>query len=153
MPQPTHPLSRVPRWGWAVAALLLFVGLTVDDWGRDLTSHSAEISTVAVDDSLRPLTSIRSTDDVAEAVRWAARRIRNWEDIGEAEDGAATLLLFVRTHRLLRIKDDVTIRIEDRDGRRVVTGESISRLAIGDLGRNPRNLRRLLAELRAVLDG
>jgi hypothetical protein len=146
-------LGRVPRWTWIVlGALLLFV-LSVDDWGRDLTSHEAAISNLALDESLRPLASNRATADVAEAVRWAAKRIRNWEYVGEAEDGDATLLLFVRTNRLLRIKDDVTIRIEDRDGLRVVTGESISRLPVGDLGRNPRNLRRFLTELRAVLDG
>jgi len=146
-------LSRVPRWVLVLAALVGFVVLSVDDWSRDLTAHQAEISALALDDSLRPISSTRSTDDVVEAVRWAGRRIRNWEHRGEVENDDETLVLFVRTNRLLRIKDDITIRVKNHGDRREVSGESVSRLAVGDLGRNPRNLRRLLAELRAVLEG
>jgi len=146
-------LSRVPRWVLVVAALGAFVVLSVDDWGRDLTAHRAEISALSADPTLRPLSSSRPRADVVEAVRWAGRRIRNWEHRGEVENGDETLILFVRTNRLLRIKDDITIRVKDRGDRREVSGESVSRLPVGDLGRNPRNLRRLLVELRAVLEG
>ena len=50
------------------------------------------------------------------------------------------------------LHDDVTLRIRDVGARRIVGGRSVSRLHIGDLGRNPRNLRKLLAEIDAVLD-
>jgi hypothetical protein len=63
-------------------------------------------------------------------------------------------ILFVRTHRLLRLRDDIVIRIEDLGERRQITGVSRSRFdAVGDLGGNPRNLRRFLIEFRDVLDG
>jgi ABC-type molybdenum transport system ATPase subunit/photorepair protein PhrA len=133
----------------AVAAVV-FV-LYIDDWSRDFTTHHAEISELSSDETLRPLTSRRSTEEILEAVRWAGRRIRNWEYVGDAEDGDTTMVVFVRTNRLLRFKDDVTIRVQDRGNERVVVGESRSRLGIGDLGRNPRNLRRFLDELRGVL--
>ena len=77
----------------------------------------------------------------------------NIEIVGEASDGDSTLVMFVRTSRLFRFKDDITMRIEDQGRERVVTGESRSRVGKGDLGQNPRNLRRLMTELRAVLDG
>lgn len=135
-----------------VVAVAFFV-LYIDDWGRDFTSNHAEISDLSLDETLRPLTSQRSAEDLVLAVKWAARRIRNWEYIGDAEDGKATMIIFVRTHRLLRFKDDITIRVEDRGTERVITGESRSRLGLGDLGRNPRNLRRILDELRSILAG
>lgn len=136
------------------AGLLLFLFLYIDDWGRDFTSSEAFIAPDATDSRLRPLTSRRSAAEMVEAVRAAAGRIRNWEYVGEASDGEAARLLFVRTHRLLRLQDDIVIRIEELSGQRRVTGESRSRVSlIGDLGANPRNLRRFLAELRDVLEG
>jgi len=138
--------------GGVIAVVVLF--LYIDDWGRDFIRNEASISEQAEDETLRPLTSTsRSQDEMIEAVKMGARRIRNWSYIGEAEDGDTMLITFERTNRLLRFTDDITIRIEDRDGTRVVTGESHSRIGIGDLGRNPRNLRRLLHEMRTVLDG
>jgi len=135
------------------AGLLAIVALQVDDWGRDLRSHEAAIHEGATDARLRPLRSERPTDQLVLAVRAAAKRIRDWEYTGEARDGGTVSILFVRTLRLLRIQDDIVIRIEDRGDHRLVTGISTSRLELADLGRNPRNLRRLLSELRAVLAG
>lgn len=136
-----------------VAGLAIFLALYVDDWGRDFTTTEAVIAAGSADRSLRPLRSERSVRELVLAVRGAARRIRNWEYIGEARDEEAVSVLFERTQRLFRFKDDITIRIVDRGDHRLVTGVSASRWGYGDLGRNPRNLRRLLAELRAVLDG
>ena len=52
----------------------------------------------------------------------------------------------------MRLKDDIIIRIEDRGERCRVTGESRSRTSFGDLGQNPRNLRRIVTELFVVLE-
>ena len=148
-------ISKKNRIRLAVAAglLLVWVFLTVDDWGRDLVSHEAAITDDAEELELRPLTTTRTSLEMADAVKMAASRIRNWSYVGDASEGNNRLLYFVRTNRLLRLKDDVTIRIEDIGPRRRITGESIGRLGIGDLGRNPRNLQRLLDELRLVLQG
>jgi hypothetical protein len=90
---------------------------------------------------------------MVEAVRQAAFRIGNLDYVGEVADGDRVQLVFVRTNRILRLKQDVVIRIRDVNGRRVVTGESRSRLGVGDLGGNPRTLRRILIELKDVLEG
>jgi len=141
------------RWIIIAIACAVFFFFYIDDWGRDFSTNHAEISALALDESLQPFESTRSAEELVEAVTWAARRIRSWEYIGEVGDGKTTRLIFVRTNRLLRFKDDITVAIEDQGNRRVVTAESRSRLGWGDLGRNPRNLRRLLEELRAVLEG
>lgn len=134
-----------------LAATFLFV--YVEDWSRDFTTNEAFIAHDSTDPGLRPMLSSRSVAELNEAVRRAASRIRNWEYVGEAADGNTSRVIFVRTSRLWRFKDDVVIRVEDLGDRRVVTGESRSRFGIGDLGQNPRTLRRFLAELRDVLDG
>ena len=137
----------------AVLFLAWFV-LTVDDWGRDLTGYSATIADGASDPALRPLRRPETTRSLVVAAEWAGRRILDWEYIGTAGgDGNTTFVTFVRTHRLLRIRDDIRVRIEDRGNERVITGESTSRFHMGDLGRNPRNLKRWMAELRDVLGG
>jgi hypothetical protein len=145
--------KRLVWSGVALALLIFFFFFYVDDWGRDFVKNYAVISEFSADPELRPLISDRPSAELVEAVTGAARRIRNWEYAGEASDGEGTLIMFVRTSRLFRFKDDITMRIEDRGRERVVTGESRSRIGKGDLGQNPRNLRRVMAELRAVLDG
>ena len=141
-------------WGSAALALLVFFSFFyVDDWSRDFTTNYAVISEFSADVGLQPLVSDRTAPELVEALRGAGGRIRNWQYTGETSDGETTLVTFVRTSRLFRFKDDITMRIDDRGRERVVTGESRSRIGKGDLGQNPRNLRRILAELRAVLNG
>jgi uncharacterized protein (DUF1499 family) len=137
-----------------IAALLaLFLFGYIDDWSRDFTRNHAAISPEATDESLRPLASTLSTADLVEAARRAAGRIRTWEHIGDAAEGNTTLVLFERTSRIWRFKDDIIIVIENLGTERLVSGKSASRIGIGDLGQNPRNLRRFLSEFRAVLEG
>ena len=64
----------------------------------------------------------------------------------------STMVVFERTGRVWRLKDDIILRVEDQGDRCRLGGESRSRISYGDLGQNPRNLRRILAELRIVLD-
>jgi len=137
-----------------VAALVLVLVFSIDDWSRDLTSNEAFLAPEAKDPGLRPLVSRRTSAELVEAVRAAAGRIRNWEYVGDAAGGNTVTVLFVRTSRLSGLKADVAIRVEDLGDRRRVTGESRSRTGvIGDLGANPRALRRFLLELRDVLEG
>ena len=134
-------------------ALVLFLLFHVDDWSRDFTTNEAFIEEHSADPSLRAVRLPLTAPQAAEAVRRAAGRIRNWEYVGEAADGDAVLLIFVRTSRIWRFKDDVVIRVAHDKGAQLITGESRSRIGIGDLGQNPRTLRRFLAELRDVYEG
>lgn len=135
----------------AAALLLVWVLLQIEDWGRDLTGYRAQTFPEASDPLLRPLERPEPAEELVDAVKWAAFRVPNVQYVGETSDGDTTLVLFVRTHRLLRIKDDIVMRVEDQGSRRLIGGAAESRLHVGDLGRNPRSLRRLRAELLAVL--
>jgi len=135
-----------------IVLLAAGLGLGIEDWGRDFVARHARIEEGSAH-GLDPLVSARPTRELAIGLRWAGARIGNWEYIGQTSDSGTTLVVFVRTHRLLRMRDDVVMRIEDEGDRRVVTGESRGRMAVGDLGRNRRNLRRILTELRGVLQG
>ena len=153
------------RYGPAVAgvAIVLLLAIHIDDWRRDFIRHEATLSAEAAEAILQPegagassdwfTAKLRPSAELVEAVKMAATRIRNWRYVGQAGHGNTIEILFVRTNRVLRTRDDITIRIEDLGHRRSISGESRSRLRLADLGRNPRNLRRLLEELRGVLDG
>ena len=133
----------------AVAFLLLYI----DDWGRDFTTNEATLSSADLDPRLRRMIETRSREELVAGAKMAAGRIGNWSYVGQADFGDKTELQFIRTARLLRFKDDVAIRVVDKDGQRTIVGESRSRIGIGDLGVNPRNLRRFFTELHNVLDG
>jgi hypothetical protein len=133
----------------AIATLWLFA--TIDDWGRDFRENHAEIRQDGSDPTLRPFESRRSTEELVEALKWAARRLGTWEYAGRAQDADTTLVSFVRRGRPFGLTSDVTLRIRDRGRWRMITGESRSRIGLGDLGQNPRNLRAILTELQAVL--
>jgi hypothetical protein len=146
--------SMSSRLAIGAGAVLVFLFLYIDDWSRDFTTNIAEFSVQEAGPYVEPLlTGGRSVPEVLEAVRMAVGRIRSWEYIGETVDGNRTTLIFVRTNRMLRFKDDITIRVENLGDRWRLSGESRSRFGIGDLGRNPRNLKRFLEELHAVGSG
>jgi hypothetical protein len=130
--------------------LALFVA--IDDPKRDFTENHAAIEDSASDPLLRPMIFDRPALELVEATRDAAARIKNWDYIGTAVIGNASTVVFERTSRVLRLKDDIIIRVEDLGPRCRVTGESKSRLGLGDLGQNPRNLRRIVTELFVVLE-
>jgi len=134
------------------AALVALVLLSIDDWSRDWTAYAAEIREDGPSSGAGPLVSTRPTEQLVEAARWAAVRSGGFDFVGTAREGDLTSVAFLRTTRPFGLRDDVTLRIRDLGARRVVSGTSVSQLHVGDLGRNPRNLRRLLAELDVVLD-
>jgi hypothetical protein len=143
--------QRLVRIGALGVGLVVFLFFYVEDWGRDFTSHSATVSADNSRTYLRPLLATqRTAPEMEAAARMAASRIGNWRGNGNSVDGNTTSLIFVRTNRILRIKDDITIRLQNRGDGWALTGESTSRWAIGDLGRNRRNLNRFLLELQAV---
>ena len=134
-----------------VAACLLALFVTIDDWSRDFTTNYSVMTDTAEDSDLRPVVFELPADELADAIQEAAGRIKNWEFIGAARVENSTMVVFERTSRVWRFKDDIILRVEDLGDRCRLGGESRSRIGYGDLGQNPRNLRRILAELRIVL--
>ena len=133
------------------AAGLLALFVTIDDWSRDFTTNYSVITEASKDPDLRPVIFERPADEVVDAIQEAAGRIKNWEFIGAAQMDGSTMVVFERTSRVWRFKDDIILRVEDLGDRCKLGGESRSRIGYGDLGQNPRNLRRILVELRTVL--
>jgi uncharacterized protein (DUF1499 family) len=127
---------------------LLVVALQVDDWGRDLTTNVAETTPDGSEPLLRPLTVSLTADATAELVRAVAAGLPRWRFVSEEVDNGTRRLRFVRTSRLFRFRDDVTVWIDDLGGQRVVRARSASRVGNADLGQNPRNLRALMEALR-----
>lgn len=148
--------GRFERWSrplLVLGAILVFAFFYIDDWGRDFSSHTAAVTEQAAIDGAAPLASRRPLEQLIVASQWAARRIGNWQYVGEAGTDGTIIVHFVRESRLLGIEDDILVRIEDRGDVRVVTATSEARSEFADLGRNPRNLRRFFREMQDVLDG
>jgi hypothetical protein len=146
-------IRRKRRWiPWTIAAIVLLVlAVVIDDPRRDFTTNHAAIAPDATDPRLRPRVFDRRAVELIDATRRAARRIKNWNYVGTARVGSTSTVVFESTNRVWRLEDDILIRVEDLGDRCRLTGESRSRLRFGDLGRNPRHLRRFLAELDVVL--
>jgi uncharacterized protein (DUF1499 family) len=147
-------IRRRRRWiPWTIATIVVLVLIVaIDDPLRDFTTNHAAIAEDAEDPALRPLVFDRPAAELIEATQRAARRIKTWEYIGTARIDNASTIVFERTGRVTRITDDIIIRVEDLGQRCRLTGESRSRIGLGDLGQNPRNLRRILTELAVVLE-
>ena len=150
----TVRFKRRRRWIFPsiVALSLLALIVTIDDWSRDFTTNYSVMTETAEDPDLRPVVFERPADEVVDAIQEAADRIKSWEFIGAAQVDRSTMVVLERTSRIWRFKDDIILRVEDLGLRCRLGGESRSRIGYGDLGQNPRNLRRILAELRTVLD-
>ncbi len=143
----------------AVAATLGFlalglgvIALQVDDWGRDLTTNVAETLPSARDPLLRPLTASASRVAAVAAVERSAATLPRWSRVRTERGDSATLVHLVRSSRLFRFKDDVTVRVTDREAGCLITARSASRVGKGDLGQNPRNLKELLGRVRRELE-
>ena len=141
-----------------VGVIVAYTLVGINDWSRDWVEYRAESTFAPQTSDISSLLELPpghpdfvSTKDWSQAVRWAGNRISNLELTGEASDGETIVFSFVRTHRLLRLKDDVIIRVRLEGRRAVIDGRSEARLHIGDLGRNPGTLRRLYAELEDVV--
>ena len=84
---------------------------------------------------------------VTKAARGAVAALPGWELVGGGRGpGGAELQAVART-RVLRFKDDVTVRIRRREGATEVSVRSRSRVGKLDFGQNARNIRAFQAEL------
>jgi hypothetical protein len=136
-----------------VAIPLVLFAASIEDWRRDFVANEAEVRVDGDPTRLAPLVTRRPAWQVAEAAKWGAKRIGGFEWIGQGAGGDTIEMQFVRRGRILPFEEDVTVTIRDAGGVRTVTAVSRSRSSLPDLGRNPRNLRRLFEEMRNVLRG
>jgi uncharacterized protein (DUF1499 family) len=88
-----------------------------------------------------------SEERVTRAARGAVAALPGWALAGAGRGpGGAELQAVART-RVLRFKDDVTVRIRRREGTTEVSVRSKSRVGKLDFGQNARNIRAFQAEL------
>jgi uncharacterized protein (DUF1499 family) len=141
--------------GWIALAITLLViaavAWQIDDWSRDWTQNTAELSKDADRPELRPL-------HLQVDARGALERIRQWVDDQPAwevvnivpEKESPRTIHLTRTTRWFRFVDDIHVTLrDDESGRGVVLdAHSQSRIGKGDLGQNPRNLMELTRGLR-----
>lgn len=138
-----------------VLLLVIWVVATVDDWSRDLTKNQAATSAEAKRPSLHPIRSQRPPRELADLVIAAANQLAGWEVVKRAHGNEETALHLVRTTRLLRFKDDITVLIRPLPHIQPIgseiTAQSRSRVGKADFGQNPRNLAELMDKIRSLL--
>lgn len=101
--------------------------------------------------ALQPRRYAADVETVLRAARESVASLPRWELVGSGSGPAGGELRAVRTTRLLRFKDDVTVRVRRQDGGTVVSVRSKSRVGKGDFGQNARNVEEFLAALDARL--
>src|SRR5205807_6967264 len=85
-------------------------------------------------------------DEARRRIEAVASSLPRWRV--EATDPPENALHLTRRTRLLRLVDDVRLRLEAAGGGTRLRGRSQSRLGLTDRGQNRRNLRELVAALR-----
>lgn len=116
---------------------------------RGITTNYAALEESA-EPALRPMTVSLPIADVANGIEAWASEAPNWSYEAGQPDGADTQIHLTRTTSLCRFVDDVRITLTPDGEQTLVNAESQSRIGVGDLGQNPRNLRELTAMLRQL---
>ena len=147
-----HALGALSAAAIAAAAILLVLALQVEDWRRDLVTNVAETDPTHPDPLLRSLTVSLTVPEAVALVERSAELLPRWREASVAGDSAAAQLRFVRTSRLFRFRDDITVWVELQDRGSVIRARSASRVGTGDLGQNPRNLQQLMQAIRDRID-
>jgi uncharacterized protein (DUF1499 family) len=88
-----------------------------------------------------------SEDRVAKAARSAIKVLPGWDLVGSGSGPGGSELQAVARTRVMRFKDDVTVRIRRREGATEVSVRSRSRIGKADFGQNARNIMAFQAEL------
>ncbi|MEM6469210.1 MAG: DUF1499 domain-containing protein [Planctomycetota bacterium] len=137
------------------ALVLIAVAFRIDDWGRDWSQNTAELTADADRPGLRPLEINATPEAVAAAVEDWAMKQSQWDIVevrSEGPDGSIELKL-TRTSKLFRFVDDVGVTLSLSDETTAVDASSASRVGKGDLGQNPRNLIELTDAIRDAFPG
>ncbi len=147
------PGSLLAWLGLAVGAtFVVMIAWQVESVRRDFTTNTAETASDAADERLRPIVTDLPIEQVAVVVEQAASGLKHWKFIKRTQAEEVTALHFERRTQFVRFTDDVTVYLQVLPaGGTLLHAHSGSRIGVGDLGQNPRNLRELLGKLRAVL--
>jgi uncharacterized protein (DUF1499 family) len=98
---------------------------------------------------LQPRRYTADVAQVSQAARALLGSLPRWRLVGAGSGPGGAELQAVHQTRLWRFEDDVTVRIQRRDGRTVVSVRSRSRVGQWDFGQNARNIRAFLEALDA----
>jgi hypothetical protein len=132
-----------------IAAWVIGIVVTVDDWSRDWTTNVAFVTPESPNPKLRSPLLPDSPEVVAELItQWVAKQSR-WELVSRSVSDSGIRLNLTRRTPVFRFVDDIRVDLSHVDGGTLVSAESRSRLGRGDLGQNPRNLRELLVGLQS----
>ncbi len=147
--------------GWIAlaitATILAAIAWRVDDWSRDWTENTAQLSDDASQPELRPVRWDGSAEQAESRICSWVETKRNWQVIGPQDQDAIPdsqptsddqqseknrTLHLTRSTSVFRFVDDLFVTIipnPNGNGCRI-EATSESRLGKGDLGQNPRNL-------------
>ncbi len=130
------------------------VGAQIEDWNRDFIKNFASTRDEAQHPLERPIRTTRGADELVGIVKHVAGAMPRWRvESEDVDDGGAKRVKLVRQSMLFKFEDDVTVRIEDEGEVRAVHAESRSRIGDGDLGQNPRNVRKIMAAMAEAIVG
>ena len=102
---------------------------------------------------LRVRDYLAGEDKVAKAARQTVERLPRWTFVAQGKGPGGTEIQAVARTRVLRLEDEITIRIRREGGRTRVAVRSKSRTGSADFGQNARNIRLFLTELDRELFG
>ena len=118
-----------------------------------LTKNTAELTEAADDSRLRPWWSDAPPGSVAASIRQWVEQHPRWNFVARQDSAGGVDIDLTHRTRLFRFVDDIHLRLTARpDGTRV-DAESRSRVGVGDLGQNRRNLRELSASVPGAAGG
>ena len=138
-------LKYLKMIGWIALAVtiaaVVTVCLQVDDWNRDWSQNEA---------TLEGMTVNGTPSEVVDSLQTWADANLSWKvESSEAQPGGAKVHL-THTTGFLRFVDDVHVEVTATSNdppKSTVSAKSKSRVGKGDLGQNPRNLKKLEAAL------
>jgi uncharacterized protein (DUF1499 family) len=102
---------------------------------------------------LQPREYAASEQRVTEALKAAAGRLSRFTFVGAGRGPGGSEVHYVAATPVLRLKDDVNVRIRREGAKTKVTVRSKSRMGTMDFGQNARNVRELLGALDRELAG
>jgi uncharacterized protein (DUF1499 family) len=140
-------MNTLPKW-LLVAAVVVGLVVVFTTWPliNDVeTGKSPEYP------DLRVKEYAASPDRVARALDRALAGLPGWEVVGSGHGQASHSLRAVHTTPIVRLQEEVSVRIWREAEKTRVTVRSTSRIGLPDFGQNARNVRELQAALEREL--
>jgi uncharacterized protein (DUF1499 family) len=139
----TTDLSNPPQF----VAIVPLRATSPNPLDRALPADLAELQAKAYPD-LAPLSLQEQPGKVFDAAREVAHDM-GWEIVAATPETG--LIEATATTSLLRFKDDIVVRVVERDAATVVDVRSVSRVGMSDLGTNAARIRAYLSALKSKL--